>query len=70
MSVFVSVSDCGETGEINLRHIDHKYEYTKEEFSCIINKLFNKNKYQKNFYNVGDMIGENSITQSYIISSQ
>lgn len=61
--------DYDETGEINLRHVDHKYEYTQEEFSDIVNKLFDDDYYQKKYYNVGDMIGENSITQSFIISS-
>lgn len=61
--------DYDETGEINFRHADHKYEYMQKEFTNIVNKLFNDNQYQKKYYNVGDMIGENSITQSYIISS-
>lgn len=61
--------DYDETGEINLRHVDHKYEYTQKEFTDIVNKLFDNNLYQKNYYNVGDMIGENSITQSFIVSS-
>jgi hypothetical protein len=61
--------DYDETGEINLRHVDHKYEYTQKEFTDIVNKLFDNNQYQKNYYNVGDMIGENSITQSFIVSS-
>lgn len=55
------------TGEINSRHPDHKYEYTQDEFTSIILKLFD-DKYTKEFHNVGDKIDSNSITQSYIIS--
>jgi len=58
--------DYDETEEINMRHIEHKYEYTQTEFTDIINKLFDNNQYEKNYYNVGDMIG---ITQSFIVSS-
>lgn len=59
--------DYDETGEINLRHADHKYEYTQKEFIDIVNKLFDDNQYKKKYYNVGDKIGENSITQSFIV---
>jgi hypothetical protein len=55
-------------GEINMRHIDHKYEYTKEEFENVISNIFDSN-YKKNFYQVGDIIDSNSISQSWIIYS-
>jgi 2-polyprenyl-3-methyl-5-hydroxy-6-metoxy-1,4-benzoquinol methylase len=55
-------------GEINMRHHDHKYEYSKDEFENIINNIFDSN-YKKNFYQVGDVIDSNSISQSYIIYS-
>lgn len=45
----------------------YKYEYIQEEFISIISGLFDKT-WSKNFYNVGDKINSNSITQSYIIS--
>lgn len=60
-------SDYDETGEISFRHHDHKYEYTQEEFISIISGLFGET-WSKTFYNVGDKIDSNSITQSYIIS--
>lgn len=60
--------DFDVTSEINLRHSDHKYEYTQEEFTNIISKLFENNIYNKIFYDVGDKINSDSITQSYIIS--
>lgn len=53
-------------GEINMRHHDHKYEYTKEEFENVINNIFNST-YKKIFYQVGDTINSNSISQSYIV---
>lgn len=52
--------------EINLRHQDHKYEYTKEEFKNVINSIFDCS-YKKIFFQVGDIIDTNSISQSYII---
>lgn len=55
-------------GEINMRHEDHKYEYTKEEFESIISNIFD-DKYRKIFYQVGDIIDSNSISQSWIIYS-
>ena len=61
-------SDYDKTGEINMRHLDHKYEYTQKEFIDIINELFDNVKYMKKYHRVGDTIEENSITQSFIIS--
>ena len=55
-------------GEINMRHYDHKYEYTKQEFENVISNVFD-NRYRKNFYQVGDIIDLNSISQSWIIYS-
>jgi 2-polyprenyl-3-methyl-5-hydroxy-6-metoxy-1,4-benzoquinol methylase len=55
-------------GEISLRHHDHKQEYTQEEFKEIIENIFGE-QFEKNFYNVGDQIENNSITQSYVIKS-
>jgi hypothetical protein len=45
----------------------YEYEYTQEEFISIISGLFDETC-SKNFYNIGDKINSNSITQSYIIS--
>jgi hypothetical protein len=56
-------------GDIRMRHPDHKYEYTKEEFEQIIGHIFNEPEYNKKFYQVGDIVGSNSITQSCIIMS-
>lgn len=59
-----------ETDEgIKVRHLDHKYEYTREEFENIINMVFS-NGCMKKFYQVGDRIGPNSITQSFIITRE
>ena len=55
-------------GEINMRHHDHKYEYTKEEFVNVISSIFDP-IYKKSFHQVGDIIDSNSITQSCIIYS-
>ena len=52
--------------KINSRHKDHVYEYTQEELKKIIDKVFGQN-YNKQFYNIGDMIDSNSITQGFII---
>lgn len=60
--------DYDKTCEINMRHSDHKYEYTQDEFIGIISKLFEDDLYSKKFYNIGDKIDSNSITQGYIIS--
>ena len=56
-------------GDIGLRHPDHKYEYTKEEFKNVLSNIFIEPKYNKNFYQVGDIVDSNSITQSCIIMS-
>lgn len=56
-------------GEINMRHYDHKYEYTQEEFEKVISSIFDST-YKKLFYQVGDIIDSNSISQSWIIYSQ
>ena len=72
-SIIITTPDVGfnihysPDGNINLRHPDHKYEYTKEEFEQIIQEIFSESEYNKNFYQVGDIIGTNSITQSCII---
>ena len=54
---------------IKKRHHDHKYEYTKKEFENIIHDVFDS-KYDKKFYQVGDIIDSNSISQSWIIYSR
>ena len=56
-------------GEINMRHHDHKYEYTTEEFENVISNIFDST-YKKSFYQVGDIIDSNSISQSWIIYAQ
>lgn len=56
-------------GEINMRHHDHKYEYTRDEFKHIITSIFDS-RHKKNFYQVGDIINSDSISQSYIIYNQ
>lgn len=72
-SIIITTPDVGfnihysADGEINSRHPDHKHEYTQEEFLSIINNIFD-DTYSKNFYQVGDIIDSNSITQSFIIT--
>lgn len=75
-SIIITTPDVGfnihysPDGENNgFRHPDHKYEYTKEEFKNIIDNIFTEPEYKKNFYQVGDIIDSNSITQSCIIMS-
>ena len=72
-SIIITTPDVGfnvhlsSNGEINLRHPDHVHEYTQEEFANTINNIFGSN-YKKIFYQIGDQVDLNSMTQSFIIT--